>query len=102
MRDFRIDGVRMDSVENVASWDFVQSFKDLGRNLWRRRWADAGLDPAAGADARFIVVGEELSLPSGATAPEPARTGCGTMISRAVCAPRSSARALAATISKRA
>ena len=65
MRDFRIDGVRMDSVENVASWDFVQSFKDLGRNLWRRRWADAGLDPAAGADARFIVVGEELSLPSG-------------------------------------
>jgi pullulanase len=24
MRDFRIDGVRMDSVENVASWDFVQ------------------------------------------------------------------------------
>ncbi len=65
MRDFRVDGVRMDSVENVASWDFVQSFKDLGRNLWRQRWTDAGLDPAAGADARFLVVGEELSLPSG-------------------------------------
>ena len=65
MRDFRIDGARMDSVENVASWDFVQSFKDLGRSLWRRRWADAGLDPEAGADARFLVVGEELSLPSG-------------------------------------
>ncbi len=64
MRDFRVDGVRMDSVENVASWDFVQSFRDLGRNLWRRRWADAGLD-SAGADVRFIVVGEELSLPSG-------------------------------------
>ncbi|MGC2525511.1 MAG: hypothetical protein WA417_23155 [Stellaceae bacterium] len=65
MRDFRVDGVRMDSVENVASWDFVQSFKNLGREAWRQRWADAGLDPTAGADARFVVVGEELSLPAG-------------------------------------
>ncbi|HXC91042.1 MAG TPA: hypothetical protein VNV18_12850 [Stellaceae bacterium] len=65
MRDFRVDGVRIDSVENVASWDFVEAFKDLGREAFRRRWADAGLDPASGADARFIVVGEELSLPSG-------------------------------------
>jgi pullulanase len=65
MRDFRVDGVRMDSVENVANWDFVQSFKDLGRALYRQRWIDVGLNPAAGADARFLVVGEELSLPSG-------------------------------------
>ena len=65
MRDFRVDGIRMDSVENVANWDFVQAFKDLGRTLFRRRWTDAGLDPAAGADARFLVVGEELSRPPG-------------------------------------
>jgi len=64
MRDFRIDGVRMDSVENVANWDFVQAYKDFARDLFRRRWADAGLDPAAGAEARFLVVGEELSLPA--------------------------------------
>jgi len=63
MRDFRVDGIRMDSVENVANWDFVQAFKDLGRTLWRQRWTAAGLDPAVGADARFLVVGEELSLP---------------------------------------
>jgi pullulanase len=63
MRDFRVDGIRMDSVENVANWEFVQAFKDLGRTLWRRRWTDAGLDPAVGADARFLVVGEELTLP---------------------------------------
>jgi pullulanase len=65
MRDFRVDGVRMDSVENVANWDFVQAFKDRGRMLWRQRWSDAGLDPGVGADARFLVVGEELSLPAG-------------------------------------
>ncbi len=64
MRDFRVDGVRMDSVENVASWDFVQAFKDRGRQMWRQRWTDAGLDPASGADARFLVVGEELSMPT--------------------------------------
>jgi pullulanase len=64
MRDFRVDGVRMDSVENVANWDFIQSFKDLGRALNQQRWVDAGLDPVAGADAGFLVVGEELTLPS--------------------------------------
>lgn len=63
MRDFRIDGVRMDSVENVANWDFVQAFKDRGRALNRQRWRDAALDPQAGADARFLVVGEELTRP---------------------------------------
>jgi hypothetical protein len=65
MRDFRVDGIRMDSVENVANWDFVQAFKDLARTLWRQRWVDAGLDPAVGADARFLVVGDELTRPPG-------------------------------------
>jgi glycosidase len=61
MTDFRVDGVRMDSVENVANWDFVQGFKDHARNLFVQRWADQGL--AAGADSHFLVVGEELSVP---------------------------------------
>jgi pullulanase len=63
MADFRIDGVRMDSVENVANWDFVGEFKDLARRLWKERWDAQGL--GAGADERFLVVGEELSLPLG-------------------------------------
>jgi 1,4-alpha-glucan branching enzyme len=63
MRDFHVDGYRMDSVENVASWEFVGSFKDTARFLWKQRWADQGL--GAGADERFLVVGEELTLPFG-------------------------------------
>jgi pullulanase len=59
--DFRIDGVRMDSVENVANWDFIQSFKDHARSLFSARWAAQGL--GAGADAHFLVVGEELNVP---------------------------------------
>src|SRR5260370_29979060 len=62
MLDFRVDGIRMDSVENVANWDFVGGYKDRARNLWNERWRAAGLDPA-GADGRFLVVGEELSRP---------------------------------------
>ncbi len=54
MSDFAIDGIRMDSVNNVANWDFVQEFKDLARSTWR----DGG-----GSDATFVVVGEELSVP---------------------------------------
>jgi len=61
-RDFHIDGVRMDSVENVANWDFVGDFKDLAHQLFRDRWNEQGLDPA-NADEHFLVVGEELSLP---------------------------------------
>ncbi|HYV38741.1 MAG TPA: alpha-amylase family glycosyl hydrolase [Gemmataceae bacterium] len=63
MRDFRVDGIRIDSAENVANWDFLEAFKKLGRDAHAQRWQDAGLNPIDGADARFLVVGEELSLP---------------------------------------
>jgi pullulanase len=54
MKDFAVDGVRMDSVNNVANWDFVEEFKNLARQTWTA---------AGGATDRFIVVGEELSVP---------------------------------------
>jgi len=61
-RDFHIDGIRLDSVENLANWDFVGGFRDLGHSLNKQRFIDQGVDPAR-ADERFLVVGEELSLP---------------------------------------
>lgn len=54
MEDFAVDGIRMDSVNNVANWDFVQEYKDLARRSWEER---------GGLADRFIVVGEELSVP---------------------------------------
>ena len=54
MTDFAIDGVRMDSVNNIANWDFVQEFKDLARSTWTS---------SGGSPDKFIVVGEELSVP---------------------------------------
>lgn len=54
MADFAVDGVRMDSVNNVANWDFVQEFKDLARDTWQQ---------SGGAADKFLVVGEELGVP---------------------------------------
>jgi 1,4-alpha-glucan branching enzyme len=59
--DFRIDGIRLDSIENIKNYDFVQEFKDLARSLWGIRATAQGLS-ADQADARFLVVGEELTV----------------------------------------
>lgn len=66
MRHYRIDGIRMDSVNNVRNYDFVGELKDAARERWRRRWTDeAGQQAgdAGAADERFLVVGEELAVP---------------------------------------
>jgi pullulanase len=54
MSDFAIDGIRMDSVNNVANWDFVQEFKKLAHESW---------EGAGGTADKFLVVGEELAVP---------------------------------------
>jgi 1,4-alpha-glucan branching enzyme len=59
MQDFQIDGIRMDSVENVANWDFIRDIKDAAREQFKQRYPAAG----AAADAKFLVVGEELEMP---------------------------------------
>jgi pullulanase len=51
MADFGVDGLRLDSINNIANWDFVQEFKELARGQWR------------GTPDRFLVVSEELSVP---------------------------------------
>jgi 1,4-alpha-glucan branching enzyme len=62
MTDFHIDGYRIDSVENVSNWEFLEMFTNNARALFRKRCAAHGLSQND-ADARFLVVGEELSLP---------------------------------------
>jgi 1,4-alpha-glucan branching enzyme len=51
---YRIDGIRVDSVNNIDNYDFVGEWKDYARSIWQQR---------GGQDDRFLVVGEELSLP---------------------------------------
>jgi pullulanase len=65
MRDFRVDGLRLDSVENIANWDFVKNFSSRARDHFKDRWTAAGQSTtdAVRLDARFLAVGEELELP---------------------------------------
>ena len=49
MADFHIDGLRLDSIENVQNWDFIQEYKDMARALNQQRFAAQGV----GADQRF-------------------------------------------------
>ena len=54
MQFYRIDGLRLDSINNINNYDFVQEFKDFARTSWQGR---------GGTPERFLVVGEELSEP---------------------------------------
>ena len=38
LRDFHVDGLRLDSVNNVGNYDFVGGFRDEARRIWRERW----------------------------------------------------------------
>jgi 1,4-alpha-glucan branching enzyme len=54
MQYYRIDGLRLDSLNNIGNYDFIQEYKDLARQLW---------DERQGKSDRFLAVGEELSVP---------------------------------------
>lgn len=62
MRDFHADGYRIDSVETVANWDFIGAFTHEGREAFRALCAAQGMSQNE-ADARYLVVGEELHEP---------------------------------------
>jgi pullulanase len=62
MNDFHIDGYRIDSVETVANWDFLGDFTNFAREHFRARCNAQGMSDSD-ADARFLVVGEELQEP---------------------------------------
>lgn len=51
---YRVDGLRLDSVNNIANYDFLQEFKDFSHQIWEQR---------QGTRDKFLVVGEELSVP---------------------------------------
>ena len=64
MSFYHLDGYRLDSVNNVKNYDFVDQFRTEAREMFRARWHAEGHsinDPRA--DERFLTVGEELSEP---------------------------------------
>lgn len=60
MSDFGVSGYRLDSVNNVASYDFMKSFTEDAWNLYKSRYNSSADPPSAN---KFLVIGEELSDP---------------------------------------
>ncbi|KAE8159264.1 glycoside hydrolase superfamily [Aspergillus tamarii] len=56
MSDFGIGGFRLDSVNNIANFDFIKSYTDEAWSLYRSRYE-------APVSSKFLVIGEELSVP---------------------------------------
>jgi 1,4-alpha-glucan branching enzyme len=64
MNFYHLDGLRLDSVNNYNNWDFAGEVRDNGRQAWNDRWEAEG-NPAGSGNDRFLVIGEELSVPKG-------------------------------------
>jgi pullulanase len=58
MKDFGLGGLRLDSVNNTGSWDFIEEYKNRAWNLYHSR-------PGCATSNKFLVIGEELSMPGG-------------------------------------
>jgi 1,4-alpha-glucan branching enzyme len=52
---YHIDGIRIDNVSGIDNWNFLLEFTRHSRSEWQDR---------GGADNRFIVIGEELGVPT--------------------------------------
>ncbi|GAB4365166.1 MAG: hypothetical protein Kow00121_01510 [Elainellaceae cyanobacterium] len=53
MMYYRIDGLRLDSVNNIKNYDFLEEVKNFSRTIWRDR---------GGRDDNFLVVGESIGF----------------------------------------
>lgn len=56
MTSFGVDGLRLDSINNIANYDFIRSYKEYAWAVYNSRYPSA--DPS-----KFLVIGEELSVP---------------------------------------
>jgi 1,4-alpha-glucan branching enzyme len=54
MEHYRVDGLRLDSVNNIACPEFLREFRDHARELWAAR---------GGTPETFLVVAEDLAVP---------------------------------------
>lgn len=58
---FGVDGVRLDSCNNIANWSFIKEFNVDGRKHFRARYGTPG--GSVEVDSRFLVIAEELAVP---------------------------------------
>lgn len=50
---YRVDGLRLDSVNNIRNYDFLEEIKNFSRTIWKER---------GGSDDNFLVIGESIGF----------------------------------------
>ncbi len=53
MTYYHVDGLRLDSVNNIKNYDFLEEVKDFSRTIWKER---------GGRDDNFLVIGESIGF----------------------------------------
>jgi pullulanase len=53
MTYYHIDSLRLDSVNNIANFDFLEEVKNFSRDIWKER---------GGRDDNFLVIGESIGF----------------------------------------
>jgi pullulanase len=53
MTYYRVDSLRLDSVNNIANYDFLEEVKNFSRDIWKER---------GGRDDNFLVIGESIGF----------------------------------------
>ncbi|KAH7094252.1 putative alpha amylase, catalytic domain subfamily [Paraphoma chrysanthemicola] len=61
MSDFHVDGLRLDSVNNIGNWDFIRRFTSDAHEHFRSR--NSHPSTSERPDDRFLVIAEELAVP---------------------------------------
>ena len=60
---YHIDGIRMDSVNNIMNYDFMEEFKNYSRRLWNlRHQNDSDGNDEKHPDECFLVIGESIPM----------------------------------------
>jgi hypothetical protein len=63
MSDFGVGGFRLDRVNSIVNWDFVNRYKSAGLGLFRATVLYLASPPSSDLDRKFLVIGEELAVP---------------------------------------
>ncbi len=60
--NLHIDGIRMDSVTNIKSYDFIGEFARYARQFWEERWNKTSKEKIEESSSRFLVMGESIPM----------------------------------------
>ncbi|NEO28405.1 MAG: DUF3459 domain-containing protein, partial [Kamptonema sp. SIO4C4] len=68
MEQYHIDGIRLDSVNNIANYDFIQEIRDFAHGHWQDQERNGNPEQQRDSSSlslrdRFLVIGQDSNVP---------------------------------------